>query len=62
MTDYLFVPNIYVALRRAESGKTVWAGRGSLSWGVWEQAEEVRKSGAQCQAESGKEEGNQPGA
>lgn len=34
---------------------------GCLSWDVWEQAEEVR-SGAEGKAESGEEEGNEPGA
>lgn len=62
MTDYLVVLNLYVAPRRTESGQTLWVGRGSLSWGVWEQTEEKRRSRAQGEAECGKEEGNQPGA
>jgi len=62
VTDYIFVLNLYVALRRTESSKTLWLRRGSLFWGVQEPAEEVQGSGAQGKAENGKVEGNQLGA
>lgn len=48
-------------LHQEPRGTSLWVGTGSLSWGIREQAEEVR-SGAGGQAESEEEEGNEPGA
>lgn len=60
MTDYLVVFNLYTALRRTKSGKTLCVGWRSLFWRVQEQAK-VRRSGAQGKAERGNDDGHQPG-